>query len=162
MNHVVQLGEAITMSQLRVEAEGVTGADPEVVWSLVADANRYPSWGPWNDGGYQPAADGPSRKGSIQWFRYGRRTTTVAEILEVDEPRRLVYTVVRGIPVRNYRAEVTLTPIAPQGTSVLWTATWDATFTGRMVHRRLQRVYRHVMTALIAAADHTDVLDRQK
>ena len=149
------------MSQLRVEAEGITSADPEAVWSLVADANGYPSWGPWNDGGYQPAAEGPSRKGSIQWFRYGRHTT-VEEILEVDEPRRLVYTVLRGMPVRNYRAEVTLTPAAPKGTSVRWTATWDGTFMGRMVHRRLQQIYRQVMTDLVAAADHKDALDRQK
>jgi uncharacterized protein YndB with AHSA1/START domain len=141
------------MSQLRVEAEGVTGADPEVVWSLVADANSYPSWGPWNDGGYQPPSQGPSRKGSVQWFRYGRRTRTVEEILEADESRRLVYTVVRGLPVKDYRAEVTLTPVASGGTSVRWTATWDGTFMGRVVHRRLQRVYRQVMTALIAAAD---------
>ena len=61
------------------------------------------------------------------------------------------------MPVRNYRAEVTLTPTAPKGTSVHWTATWDGTFMGRMVHRRLQQVYRQVMTALIAAADHQDV-----
>ena len=149
------------MSQLRVEAEGITSADPEAVWSLVADANGYPSWGPWNDGGYQPAAEGPSRKGSVQWFRYGRHTT-VEEILEVDEPRRLVYTVLRGMPVRNYRAEVTLTPAAPKGTSVRWTATWDGTFMGRMVHRRLQQIYRQVMTDLVAAADHKDALDRQK
>ena len=79
------------MSQLHVEAEGVTDADPEVVWSLVADANSYSSWGPWSDCGYQPASQGPSRKGSVQWFRYGRRTTSVEEILEADEPRRLVY-----------------------------------------------------------------------
>ena len=149
------------MSQLRVEAEGITSADPEAVWSLVADANAYPSWGPWNDGGYQPAAEGPSRKGSIQWFRYGRHTT-VEEILEADEPRRLVYTVLRGMPVRNYRAEVTLTPAAPKGTLVRWTATWDGTFMGRMVHRRLQQIYRQVMTDLVAAADHKDALDRQK
>ena len=149
------------MRQLHVEAEGVTRADPEVVWSLVADANSYPSWGPWNDGGYQPAAQGPSRKGSIQRFRYGRRTTTVEEILEADGPRRLVYTVVHGIPVRNYRAEVTLTPIAPSGTSVRWMATWDGTFMGRLVHRRLQQIYRQVMTALIAAADHQDVPARR-
>ena len=150
------------MRQLSVEANGVTDAQPEVVWSLVADANSYSSWGPWNDGGYEPAADGPSRKGSVQWFRYSRLTTSVEEILEADEPRRLVYTVVRGIPVRNYRAEVTLTPMAPKGTSVRWTATWDATFMGRMVHRRLQQVYRQVMTALIAAADQKDALDRQE
>jgi uncharacterized protein YndB with AHSA1/START domain len=150
------------MSQLRVEAEGTTDADPEVVWSLVADANSYPSWGPWNDGGYRPPSQGPSKKGSVQWFRYGRRTTSVEEILEVEEPQRLVYTVVRGIPVRNYRAEVTLTPIVPKGTSVRWTATWDETFMGRMVHRRLQQVYRQVVTALIAAADHQDASDRRQ
>src|SRR5262245_15526924 len=130
------------MSQLRVEAEGIADVDPQVVWSLVADANSYPSWGPWNDGGYQPASQGPSQVGSVQWFRYGRRTMSVEKILEAEEPRRLVYTVVRGLPVRNYRAEVTLTPIAPKGTAVRWTATWDATFMGRMVHRRLQQVYQ--------------------
>ncbi len=95
-----------------------------------------------------------------KWFRYGRRTTSVEEILEIDEPRRLVYTVVRGIPVRNYRAEVTLTPVAPRGTSVRWAATWDKTIMGRLVHRRLQ-VYRQVMTALIAAADQRHIPDRR-
>ena len=66
------------------------------------------------------------------------------------------------MPVRNYRAEVTLTPAAPKGTLVRWTATWDGTFMGRMVHRRLQQIYRQVMTDLVAAADHKDALDRQK
>ena len=66
----------------------------------------------------------------------------------------------RGLPVRNYRAEVTLTPVTPQGTAVRWTAAWDGTLKGRLVHRRLQQVYRQVMTALIAASDHKDVLDR--
>ena len=150
------------MSQLRVEAQGITSAHPEVVWSLVADANSYPSWGPWNDGGYEPASKGPSREGSVQWFRYGRGTTSVEKVLEVDEARRLVYTVVRGIPVRNYRAEVTLTPVTPKGTAVRWTATWDGTLTGRLVHRRLQQVYRQVMTALIAASDHKDVMGRRE
>src|SRR5215475_5982637 len=109
--HVVQRGVP-DMSQLRVDAEGTTSADPETVWSLVANANSYPQWGPWQDGGYRPSAAGPSRQGSIQWFRYGRRTVTVEEILEIDRPRRLVYRVVKGIPVRNYRAEVVLTPTA--------------------------------------------------
>ena len=78
------------MGQLSVEAEGTTQASSEIVWSLVADANTYPRWGPWNDGGYRPAASGPSQQGQIQWFRYGR-TTSVEKILEVEEtsPRGL-------------------------------------------------------------------------
>ena len=114
------------------------------------------------DGGYQPASQGPSREGSVQWFRYGRRATTVERVLEVEQARRLAYTVVRGLPVRNYRAEVTLTPVTPAGTAVRWTATWDGTLAGRLVHRRLQQIYRQVMTSLIAAADHQDAPGKGK
>ena len=142
------------MSRLSVNAEGTTRADPEIVWSLVADANTYAQWGPWNDGGYRPPVAGPSRVGSIQWFRYGRRTTSVEQILEVEQPRRVVYQVVSGLPVKNYRAEVTLTPTPSSGTSIRWAATWDNTFLGRIVQRKLQQVYPEVVNALVAAADH--------
>jgi uncharacterized protein YndB with AHSA1/START domain len=141
------------MGQLQVEAEGTTRAAVETVWSLVSDANTYSNWGPWIDGGYDPSGKGPSQPGSIQWFKFSRRTTSVEKILEVDAPSRIAYTVVRGIPVKNYRAEVTLTPDAHGGTSILWAATWDTTLMGRLVHRRLQAVYRQVMDALIAATD---------
>jgi uncharacterized protein YndB with AHSA1/START domain len=150
------------VSQLHAEAEGFTVADPEVVWALLADANSYSSWGPWSDSGYQPASEGPSRVGSVQWFRYGRRTMSVEKILEVEERRLLAYTVVHGLPVRNYWAEVTLTPVTSGGTSVRWTADWDRTLLGRAIHRRLQKVYHQVMTALITAADHEDARSRHE
>jgi uncharacterized protein YndB with AHSA1/START domain len=141
------------MSQLHVEAEGTTRAGPRIVWSLVSNANTYPEWGPWNAGGYRPAWEGPSRKGSVQWFRYGRRTTSVEQILEVEEPRRVVYKVVSGLPVKNYRAEVALTPTPSGGTSIRWAATWDKTFLGMAVRRKLQHIYPEVVGALVAAAD---------
>ncbi len=142
------------VSQLSVEAKGTTRAGPGIVWSMVSDANTYPKWGPWNDGGYRPHAAGPSRPGSVQWFRYGRRTTSVEEIIEVEEPRRVVYKVVSGLPVKNYRAEVTLTPTPSGGTQICWAATWDKTFLGGMVRRKLAQVYPEVVDALVAAADH--------
>jgi uncharacterized protein YndB with AHSA1/START domain len=141
------------MGRLHVEAEGTTHAPVDAVWTLVSDANTYAKWGPWNDGGYEPPATGPTRPGSVQWFRFGRRTRSVEKVLEVVVPSRIVYTVVRGIPVRNYRAEVTLAPIVPTGTSIRWAATWDDTLMGRLVHRKLQTVYRQVMDALVAATD---------
>jgi uncharacterized protein YndB with AHSA1/START domain len=151
MNHMVQK-EVAQMSRLHVRAEGTTSADPETVWSLVADANSYPQWGPWNDGGYRPPGAGPSREGSIQWFRYGRRTVSVEEVLQVDPPRRLVYRIVSGLPVRNYRAEVTFTP-APGGTAIRWRATWDNTMLGRVVYRKLQQIYPQIVRALVTEAD---------
>ncbi len=147
------------MSELHVEAEGTTFAEVDTVWALVADANTYAQWGPWNDGGYDPPAKGPSRPGSIQWFRFGRRTTSVEKIIEVDPPKRIVYTVERGLPVKNYRAEVTLTPNVPGGTSIRWAATWESTLMGRLVHRKLQTVYRQIMDALVAATDSQRAAD---
>ncbi|MHB1890652.1 MAG: SRPBCC family protein [Acidimicrobiales bacterium] len=141
------------MSQLSVEAEGTTRAGPEVVWSLVANANTFPQWGPWKDGGYRPASPGPSHEGSVQCFRYGRRTTSVEQILEIDELRRVAYTVVSGIPVKNYRAEVTLTPTSTGGTSIHWAASWDKTLMGSLVRRKLVQLYPEIVAALVAAAD---------
>jgi uncharacterized protein YndB with AHSA1/START domain len=140
------------MSQLAVEAKGTTRATPEVVWSLVANANLYPQWGPWDDGGYETGdSQGEHGVGSIQWFSTGR-TKSVERIVELEENRRLVYVVVRGIPVRNYRAEISLTP-TDAGTDVRWVATWDKTLLGRLVHRKLRTFYPEMMLDLIAAAD---------
>ena len=138
------------MTQLHVEAEGVARAAPPVVWELVANAGRYPEWGPWSAGGYHSPGDRDG-VGAIRWFRYGR-TTTVEQVLESEPGRRLVYTVVKGIPVRNYRAEVTLTPEG-QGTHIRWSASWDRTLGGRMVHRRLRSMYPDIVSRVIAAAD---------
>jgi hypothetical protein len=140
------------MAQLHVEAEGVARtAGPEVVWELVANAASYCEWGPWSASGYQSPGGQPADPGVIRWMRYGR-TTTVEKVLESERGRRLVYTVVKGIPVRNYRAEVALTPEG-QGTHIRWSASWDRTRPGRIVHWRLRAIYPDVVSRLIAAAE---------
>jgi len=140
------------MAQLRVEAEGVAQAAPEAVWKLVANADRYSEWGPWSASGYENlGAQAPDGAGVIRWMRYGR-TTTVEKVLESERARRLVYTVVKGIPVRNYRAEVTLSPVG-EGTHIRWTANWDRTLPGRVVHRTLRTLYPDIVGRLIAAAE---------
>ena len=73
-------------------------------------------------------------------------------MLEVEEGRRIAYTVAKGIPVRNYRGEVVLTP-TPEGTRIRWSASWDATLLGRIVRRKLQAFLPGVVSDLVAAAD---------
>lgn len=146
------------MTTLHVEAEGTARAAPGAVWALVSDATRYPQWGPWSAAGYRrPGDDTPRGPGAVLWLRSSRRAylryvTSVEKILEVEEGRRLVYTIIGGIPARNYRAEVTLTPTA-EGTHVRWAATWDATVAGRIVRRSLRTVYPQIVASLIAAAE---------
>ena len=146
------------MSPLHVEAERTARATPSAVWALVSDASRYPEWGPWSAAGYQrPGDESPRGPGAVQWLRsshraYLRQPTSIEKILEVEEDRRLVYTVIGGIPVRNYRAEVILTPVAG-GTHVRWAATWDDTLQGRIVHRGLRKYYPQIVADLVAAAE---------
>src|SRR5215813_4485741 len=157
--YVIHLVQGGPMARLHVEAQGVARATPEAVWELVANARTYHQWGPWSAGGYENLGDqSPDSAGLIRWFRYGR-TTTVEKVLESERGRRLVYTVVKNIPVRNYRAEVTLSPEG-EGTHIRWSATWDRTLAGRIVHRRLRSMYPDIMSHLIAAADRTVTLAR--
>jgi uncharacterized protein YndB with AHSA1/START domain len=88
------------MSRLQVEAEATVRAEPAAVWALVSDATRYPQWGPWSAAGYrQPGDTSPRGPGAVYWLKsadraYGRYVTTVEKVLEVEEARRLAYTVV--------------------------------------------------------------------
>jgi Polyketide cyclase / dehydrase and lipid transport len=84
--------------------------------------------------------------------RSGRYPVSVEEILDVEPGRRLAYTVLRGIPVRNYRAEVTLTP-SPDGTLIRWGASWDRTIMGRLVYRSLRNLYPVIVAGLVKAAE---------
>jgi uncharacterized protein YndB with AHSA1/START domain len=149
------------MGQLHVEAEATTRATPDAVWKLISDARRYPEWGPWSAGGYRRQGDtSPRGPGAVQWLRSSRRAylryvTSIERILEVQEGRRLSYTVIGGIPVRNYVAHVTLGP-AGDGTSIRWAATCDDTLRGRLVIRGLRAFYPEMMAGLVAAAEKED------
>jgi uncharacterized protein YndB with AHSA1/START domain len=146
------------MSRLHVEAETVIGAPPETVWALVSDARRYPEWGPWREGRYQRAGDeSETGPGAVQVLIsarrvYGRRGVSVERIVTAEPARRLVYEVIGGLPVRDYRGEVTLTPV-DGGTRVRWLADWDRTLAGRVVHRTLRVFYPEMLAGLAAAAE---------
>jgi Polyketide cyclase / dehydrase and lipid transport len=122
---------------------------------VVSDANRYPQWGPWSAAGYRGTA-GPA-PGAVYWLRsarraYGRHVTTVERVEEIDEDRRVVYTVTGGMPARGYRGEIVLTPVAG-GTRISWTASFDKTLPGRLVWRGLRDFFPGMMASLTAAAD---------
>jgi uncharacterized protein YndB with AHSA1/START domain len=149
------------MGQLEACAERTARATPETVWALVSNATRYPEWGPWRAAGYRRPGDAsPRGPGAVQWLQSSRRyllryPVSVEKILEVEEGRLLAYTVVGGIPVRNYRAEVTLTPDG-DSTHIRWAGRWDATARGRLVWRGLRTLYPQIVEALAAAAERHD------
>jgi hypothetical protein len=131
------------------------------VWALVSDATRYPEWGPWRAAEYRLAGDdSPHGPGAVQWLQSSTRyllryPVSVEKILEVQEGRFLAYTVIGGIPIRNYRAEVTLTPVG-DGTHIRWAGSFDATTRGRLVWPGLRTLYPQIVEALATAAERHD------
>ena len=146
------------MRKVEAAAEQTAHVPPEVVWSLLSDVMVYPQWGPWRKAGSRSEGDAAANgKGAVYWLegskRYGfRYPVSVEEILDVEPGQRLAYTVLRGIPVRNYRAEVTLTP-SPDGTLIRWGASWDRTILGRLVYRSLRNLYPVIVAGLVKAAE---------
>jgi len=150
MFHLVQ-----SSGRLQVTAESVASAAPDAVWPLVANATRYPGWGPWSAAGYRGTAG--HTPGAVYWLRsasraYGRHVTTVERVEQIDQGRRIVYTVVGGMPVRGYQGEITLAPV-PGGTRISWTASWDKTLLGRLVWRGMRDFLPGVVASLTAAAE---------
>jgi hypothetical protein len=141
-------------SRLSVSAEALSSSAPEAIWALISDATRYSQWGPWSAAGYRDDAT-MHQPGAVYWLRSaqtyaGRAVTSVERVEEVDEGRRVTYTVVSGMPVRNYRAEILLTPV-PEGTRIQWNASWDKTLAGRFVLRGLRPLFPRVVSALASA-----------
>jgi uncharacterized protein YndB with AHSA1/START domain len=110
----------------RLEVGARSAAPPEVVFEVLADGARWQEWaGPtvprsrWEREGVPP----PGGVGAVR--RLGRGPFGASEeILAYDPPRRLSYTVLSGLPVRSYRADVDLDADG-DGTRIRWRATFE-------------------------------------
>jgi uncharacterized protein YndB with AHSA1/START domain len=96
-------------------------AAPEAVFAVLADGSRWSEWaGPlvrrsaWDrEGAPEPGGVGAVRRlGSAPFF-------SREKIVEYDPPRHLAYVLLSGMPVRDYRSDVDLTPDGA-GTEIRW------------------------------------------
>jgi uncharacterized protein YndB with AHSA1/START domain len=129
-------------------------APPERLFELLADATSWPQWagplarhGSWEREGTPP----PGGVGAIRklgrWPMYGRE-----EIVAYEPPTHLAYTIVKGQPVRNYRAAVTLT-VDGDRTLISWNGTFDPLIPGTAM--LLTAFFRRIITGFAhGLADH--------
>ncbi|WP_083419314.1 SRPBCC family protein [Pseudofrankia sp. BMG5.36] len=108
--------------ELVVESSAQTGA----VFALLADGASWSSWaGPlvprsrW----YRTGTPAPGGVGAVRELGM-RPVLSREEIVEYVPPRRLVYTIVSGIPVHGYKGIVELDPLPGGGTRISWRATF--------------------------------------
>jgi uncharacterized protein YndB with AHSA1/START domain len=143
------------MKKQTLEARAESAAPPAAVWALLADVTTWSRWSSFDESHLEsPGRDDPNGVGAIRRFRMKRRTTR-EEVVAFEPEVHLGYTLVAGLPVRDYRADVTLAPSANGGTEVRWRSSFHAAVpgTGWAAKVALQRFVQQVATALARAAE---------
>ena len=147
-----------TMSRQRIEHTATTTADPATVYALLRDGATWPVWGPLDSFELErPGEQEPEGLGAVRIFRSGRVTgrDTIAELVQ---DRRFSYTHVSSLPIKNYRADIDLTP-AGDGTEVRWVSAFDPKVpgTGVLLRRGLDGFVSKLAHGL---ADHAASLSQ--
>ena len=93
----------------RIETTARSSADAATVYSLLIDGKTWPTWSP---------LDSFELDGDVRVFRTGR-TVSREEVVEQVPNRRFSYALLSGLPLRNYRADIDLTPV-DGGTVIHW------------------------------------------
>src|SRR5207237_5299916 len=115
-----------SMARQSFATEAFSPADPKTVFDVLADVPRWREWaGPMiRQSMYE--RQGSPEAGGVGAIRklgappvWGRE-----EIVEYEPPHHLAYVMLSGHPIRNYRADVDLSPPG-RGRRIHWPSTCD-------------------------------------
>lgn len=113
----------------KIDVTAHSAADPETVYRLVTDGAQWPSCS--DLGSFTLERPGEAERegvGAIRVFRTG--LVTSRELVVAAEPgRRFGYTVLSGMPLRDYRADIELTP-EDGGTRITWHSEFATRYPG--------------------------------
>ncbi len=139
------------MAKQEIDVRETTGARPAAVWKLLDDSSSWPDWTPIDTFELQRTR-GEDGLGEIRVFKTGR-VTVREQIAERRPNERLTYVLLGGLALREYRAEIDLTPKG-EGTAIRWHTTFRPKIpgTGWIYHRALLKATKEFVNGLAAAA----------
>lgn len=138
------------MRTQEIDVRRTAAAAPAAVWKLLDDSTSWPDWTPIESYEIErPRGDGVNE---IRRFVTGR-VKVREEIVERVPEKRLVYTLLSGLAVRDYNAEIDLTPV-DGGTEIRWHTTFAAKLPGigGIYRRALDKATRQFVDGLCARA----------
>jgi hypothetical protein len=139
------------MHHIRVDV--TTSAQPADVYALLRDGASWPACTPL--GSFELERPGDRERegvGAIRVFRTGRIRSR-EQIVELVPTRRFSYTLLSGLALRDYRADIELESVAA-GTVIHWHSSFKAKVpgTGWIYRRQLARFIGQVARGLAVRA----------
>ncbi len=144
------------MAQRVIERTAASTADPPAVYALLADGSTWPDWSPLGTFALIEPGDGsPEGVGAVRLFVTGRHKSR-ERVVHRRPGEAFAYVLEEGLPLRDYRADVTLTPADP-GTLIRWRSTFRAKVpgTGWLYRRELGKFIGRTVDGLARAAART-------
>ncbi len=141
------------MAQQVIDRTATTTAAAAAVYALLADGSTWPEWSPLGSFELVEPGDGaPEGLGALRLFTTGRIKSR-ERVVERSPGEVFAYELEAGLPLRDYRAVVTLTP-TEGGTSIRWRSTFRAKVpgTGWLYRRQLGSFIGRTVEGLAAAA----------
>ena len=148
------------MGRERIEHTATTTADAATVYALlrtVPPGPVVPRSTPSSSSAR--ARTEPEGIGAVRVFRSGK-VTGRDTIVELVQDRRLAYTHVSSLPIKNYRADVDLTPTV-DGTEIRWVSAFNPKIpgTGRLMRKGLDGFVDGLVNGL---AEHATATQRSE
>jgi hypothetical protein len=142
------------MDYIKVEGHATSRAAPAAVFSLLKNSDTWPRWSMFKSAELeQPGQDEPYGVGSIRVFSTSV-TRAREQVVELIPDRQLSYVLLSGLPFRNYRADVRLTPPGGGGTRIDWTASFQCRYgTGWFWRLFMNRILSDLAKQLAVAAE---------
>ncbi len=141
------------MRRQHVEATAWSAAPPAVVYGLLVDGLTWPAWSGHDAAEVIEEGEGDGDGvGAVRVLHRGR-TRSTERIVELVPGRRLGYVLLSGLPLRDYRANVDLTP-ERDGTAIRWWSDFRGKVpgTGWIFRFALTRFMREAAERLAARA----------
>lgn len=137
----------------KIETTARSSADATTVYALLVDGMSWPTWSPLDSFELESEAPGGGEGlGAVRVFRTGR-TVSREEVVELVPDRRFGYALLSGLPLRNYRARIDLTPF-DGGTVIHWRSSFTPKVpgTGWIYRRALGMFIQRCVDGLAAHA----------
>lgn len=141
------------MQTITVEAR--SAARRAEVWELLARTATWADWAGFDEAVLErEGSPEPEGIGAVRSFRTGRRVTR-ERVVAFEPGAHLGYELLSGVPIRDYRADVTLHETASGGTVIRWESRFRGKFPvpAAAVKPKLEEFVQATADALARAAE---------